>query len=70
MSDNGLQLISDNCSQPTYVAFMNDVAVLGIEEIYIQRQSRFVEAYPDERIGLNKYLNFAKIRREMVPLKD
>lgn len=61
---SGLKLISDNGSQPTSVAFMNDMAVLGIEQIFTSYDNpkgnadteRVMRTIKEELIWLNELI--------------
>jgi transposase InsO family protein len=69
---SGLKLISDNGSQPTSTAFMKDMSVLGIEQIFTScafpkvnaDTERVMRTIKEELIWLSEFNSFEEAKRE------
>ncbi len=67
----GLRLISDNGSQPTSTSFMNDMATLGIEQIFTSYDNpkgnaeteRMMRTIKEEVIWLNEFSSYDEAKR-------
>ncbi len=63
---NGLKLVSDNGSQPTSCSFMQDMATLGIEQIFTSYKDpkgnadteRMMRTIKEEVVWINEFGNF------------
>lgn len=68
--DQGLNLVSDNGSQPTSVAFMRDTALLGINQIFCSYDNpkgnaeteRVIRTIKEEVLWLNDFESFEEAR--------
>lgn len=64
--DEGLKLVSDNGSQPTSIAFMRDMSLLGIEQIFTSYNNpkgnadteRMMRTIKEEIIWLNDFTSY------------
>ena len=64
--DNGLKLVSDNGSQPTSCSFMQDMATLGVEQIFTSYNNpkgnadteRMMRTIKEEVVWINEFSNF------------
>ncbi|MDW7973366.1 MAG: DDE-type integrase/transposase/recombinase [Thermodesulfovibrio sp.] len=70
---SGLKLISDNGSQPTSTAFMKDMAVLGIEQIFTSYDNpkgnahteRVMRTIKEELIWVNEFSSFEEAKERI-----
>jgi transposase InsO family protein len=73
--DEGLNLVSDNGSQPTSVAFMTDLALLGINQIFCSYDNpkgnadteRVIRTIKEEVLWLNDFGSFEEARAAIGP---
>lgn len=67
---SGLTLVSDNGSQPTSTAFMRDIALLGIEQIFSSYNNpkgnaeteRVIRTIKEELLWLNEFSSFEEAK--------
>ena len=70
MREEGLNLVSDNGSQPTSVAFMKDTGLLGINQIFCSYDNpkgnadteRVIRTIKEEVLWLNDFGSFEEAR--------
>ena len=66
MRDNGLKLVNNNGSQPTSCSFMQDMATLGVEQIFTSYNNpkgnadteRMMRTIKEEVVWINEFSNF------------
>jgi putative transposase len=71
--DQGLQLISDNGSQPTSVSFMRDMATLGIDQIFTSYDNpkgnaeteRMMRTIKEEILWFNEFSSLEEARQKI-----
>lgn len=69
----GLKLISDNGCQPTSISFMQEMAVLGIEQIFTSYNNpkgnadteRFMRTIKEEVIWINEFSNLEEVKKTL-----